>query len=65
MALQAQMGFFVTKKLEIAARYAQIFPDAKVAALVPKQQEFVTGSFALFLQTQFKDTVGCKLFHQR
>lgn len=38
-----QSGYFVSKKNEVAARYAQIIPLAKVAAKMHEQKEYVVG----------------------
>ena len=38
-----QSGYFITKKNEIAARYAQITPDNSVASIMNTQKEYVLG----------------------
>jgi phosphate-selective porin OprO and OprP len=38
-----QSGYFITKKIEIAARYAQITPDISVASIMKIQKEYVIG----------------------
>jgi len=38
-----QSGYFVTKTNEIAIRYAQITPEAKVASVMSTQKEYVLG----------------------
>jgi phosphate-selective porin len=38
-----QSGIFITKKNEIAARYAQITPDNSVASVMNRQKEYVIG----------------------
>lgn len=43
MTYMFQTGYFITKKSEIAMRYAQINPDNKVASAMPEQKEFVIG----------------------
>jgi len=42
-AFMIQSGYFITKKNEIAARYAQITPDISVASMMQKQKEYVFG----------------------
>jgi phosphate-selective porin len=42
-AFMIQSGYFITKKNEIAARYAQITPDISVASIMQKQKEYVFG----------------------
>ncbi len=38
-----QSGFFITKRNEIAVRYAQITPDSKIAGTMNAQKEYVLG----------------------
>jgi phosphate-selective porin OprO and OprP len=38
-----QSGYFVSKKNEIAIRYAHINPETKLASVMPKQKEYVLG----------------------
>jgi phosphate-selective porin OprO/OprP len=38
-----QSGYFLSKKNEIAIRYAQINPETKVASVMPEQKEYVVG----------------------
>lgn len=49
-----QSGYFLTKKNEIAARYAQITPDTKVASIMNSQKEYVIGFSHYFNQHNLK-----------
>jgi len=49
-----QSGYFLTKKNEIAARYAQITPDTKVASIMNAQKEYVVGFSHYFNQHNLK-----------
>lgn len=49
-----QSGFFVTKRNEVAVRYASIDPRAAVAAVVKGQREFVIGGSHYFAKHALK-----------
>ncbi len=49
-----QTGYFVSKTNEIAARYAHITPDSKVAAVVKNQKEYVLGFSHYFYKHSLK-----------
>jgi len=43
IAFMVQSGYFISKKNEIALRYAQINPDARVASVMNEQREYTLG----------------------
>lgn len=49
-----QAGYFITKKNEIAARYAQITPASSVASLMNVQKEYVLGLSRYFNKHSLK-----------
>ena len=49
-----QSGYFITKKIEIAARYAQITPENSVASMMNKQKEYVIGLSHYFYKHSLK-----------
>jgi phosphate-selective porin OprO/OprP len=49
-----QSGCFITKRLEIAARYAQINPDSAVASNMKTQKEYVIGLSHYFFKHNLK-----------
>jgi len=49
-----QSGYFITKKIEIAARYAQITPQNSVASMMNKQKEYVIGLSHYFYKHSLK-----------
>ncbi len=49
-----QTGYFISKTNEIAARYAHITPDSKVAAVVKNQKEYVLGFSHYFYKHSLK-----------
>ncbi len=52
--LMLQSGYFITKTNEIAARYAQITPNSKVATLMNEQKEYVFGFSHYFKKHSLK-----------
>jgi hypothetical protein len=53
-AFMIQSGYFLTKTNEIAVRYAQIDPDAQVAAAMNAQKEYVLGFSHYFYNHSLK-----------
>ncbi len=49
-----QSGYFVTKKNEIAIRYAQITPERKLASIMNAQKEYVLGFSHYFYKHSLK-----------
>lgn len=57
-----QSGIFISKKSEIAVRYAEINPSQKIVALYPKQQEYVLGYSRYFQKHNLKLQTDCSYF---
>lgn len=49
-----QSGYFITKTNEVAVRYAQITPNAKVASVINTQKEYVLGFSHYFKKHSLK-----------
>ncbi len=49
-----QTGYFLTKKNEVAIRYAQITPNARIAEIMDEQKEYVLGFSHYFKQHSLK-----------
>ncbi len=49
-----QSGYFITEKIEIASRYAQIIPENSVASSMKKQKEYVVGMSYYFNKHSLK-----------
>ncbi len=54
-----QSGIFISKRSEIAVRYARIDPSQKIIALFPKQEEYVFGFNRYFLKHNLKIQTDC------
>ena len=52
--LMLQSGYFITKKNEIACRYAQITPNNSVASIMKSQKEYVVGFSHYFRKHSLK-----------
>lgn len=49
-----QSGYFLTKRLEVAARYAQITPDSVISSNMKMQKEYVIGLSHYFFKHSLK-----------
>lgn len=54
-----QSGIFISKRSEVAVRYARIDPSSKIINLFPKQEEYVIGYSRYFLKHNLKLQTDC------
>ena len=60
--LMIQTGIFISKRNEIAMRYAEINPSQKIIAYFPAQKEYVLGFSRYFLKHNLKIQTDCSYF---